>query len=187
LLLPDVFDSGGTVHHLMVGAGKDSNIYVGDRDNLGKYNAANNNALYQELSGALPGGVWSMPAYFNYTVYYGGVGDNLKAFTITNAKLGVTPSSQSAATFAYPGATPSVSANGTSNGIVWALESATGSTAVLYAYDATNLTKELYNSTQASGSRDGFGTGNKFITPMIANGKVYVGTPTGVAIFGLLP
>ena len=187
LLLPDLFDSKGTVHHLIVGAGKDSNIYVGDRDNLGKYNSANNNALYQELTDALPNGAWSMPAYFNDTVYYGGVSDNLKAFTITNAMLGTTPSSKSATTFGYPGATPSVSANGTSDGIVWALESSTGKTAVLHAYDATDLTKELYNSTQAAGNRDGFGTGNKFITPMIINGKVYVGTPSGVAIFGLLP
>jgi hypothetical protein len=187
LLLPDMVDAKGVVRQLMVGAGKDSNIYIGDRNNLGKYNAANNDALYQELTNALPGGAWSMPAYFNYTVYYGGVGDNLKAFTITNALLGTTPSSKSATTFAYPGATPSVSANGASNGIVWALESSTGSTAVLHAYDATNLGKELYNSTQAAGSRDAFGTGNKFITPMIVNGKVYVGTPNGVAVFGLLP
>jgi len=187
LLLPDMVDAKGVVRHLMVGAGKDSNIYVGDRDNLGKYNSANNDALYQELTSALPGGAWSMPAYFNYTVYYGGVGDYLKAFSITNALLGTTPSSKSATTFGYPGATPSVSANGVSNGIVWALESSTGSTAVLHAYDATNLGKELYNSTQAAGGRDSFGTGNKFITPMIVNGKVYVGTPNGVAVFGLLP
>ncbi len=187
LLLPDMVDAKGVVRHLMVGAGKDTNIFVGDRDNLGKYNAANNDALYQELTGALPGGAWSMPAYFNYAVYYGGVGDYLKAYSITNALLGTTPSSKSATTFGYPGVTPSVSANGTSNGIVWALESSTGSTAVLHAYDATNLGKELYNSTQAAGSRDAFGTGNKFITPMIVNGKVYVGTPNGVAVFGLLP
>jgi hypothetical protein len=187
LLLPDMVDANGVVRHLMVGAGKDTNIYVGDRDNLGKYNPANNDALYQEVTSALPGGAWSMPAYFNYTVYYGGVGDYLKAFSITNALLGTTASSKSGTTFGYPGATPSVSANGTSNGIVWALESSTGSTAVLHAYDATNLGRELYNSTQAAGNRDGFGTGNKFITPMIVNGKVYVGTPSGVAVFGLLP
>jgi hypothetical protein len=187
LLLPDMVDAHGVVRHLMVGAGKDKNIYVGDRDNLGKYNPANNDALYQELANALPNGAWSMPAYFNYAVYYGGVDDNLKAFTITNALLGAAPSSKSATTFGYPGATPSVSANGTSNGIVWALESGTGATAVLHAYDATNLATELYNSTQATGSRDSFGTGNKFITPMIVNGKVYVGTPNGVAVFGLLP
>ncbi len=187
LLLPDLTDSSGVVHHLMVGAGKDKNIYVGNRDNLGKYNSANNNSLYQEISNALPGGAWSMPAYFNNTVYYGGVGDYLKAFSITDAKLEATPSSKSATTFGYPGATPSISSNGTSNGIVWAVDSSTGSTAVLHAYDATNLAKELYTSAQASGGRDSFGTGNKFITPMIINGKVYVGTPSGVAVFGLLP
>jgi len=187
LLLPDMVDAKGVVRHLMVGAGKDKNIFVANRDNMGKYNSANNDALYQELTNALPNGAWSMPAYFNYTVYYGGVGDYLKAFSITNALLGATPSSKSATTFGYPGATPSVSANGATNGIVWALESSTGSTAVLHAYDATNLGKGLYNSTQAAGGRDSFGTGNKFITPMIVNGKVYVGTPNGVAVFGLLP
>lgn len=187
LLLPDLTDSSNVVHHLIVGAGKDRNIYIGDRDNLGKYNASNNNALYQEIPNTLPNGAWSMPAYFNSTVYYGGVCDNLKAYSITNAKLGSTPSSRSAATFSYPGATPSVSSNGTSNGIVWAVESGIGSTAVLHAYDATNLTKELYNSAQAPSNRDNFGTGNKFITPMIIHGKVYVGTPSGVAVFGLLP
>lgn len=187
LLLPDLTDSSGKVRHLIVGAGKDRNIYVGDRDNLGKYNPANNGSLYQELTNALPNGAWSMPAYFNRTVYYGGVGDVLKAYSITNARLSSTPSSQSATSFAYPGATPSISSNGTTNGIVWALESSTGSSAVLYAYDATNLSKELYNSAQAPGNRDGFGTGNKFITPLIINGKVYVGTPSGVAVFGLLP
>jgi len=83
-----------------------------------------------------------------------------------------------------PGATPSISANGTSNAILWAAEN--GGTAVLHAYDATNLSHELYNSNQASGRRDRFGTGNKFITPMITNGKVYVGTTNGVGVFGLL-
>ncbi|MGB9254020.1 MAG: hypothetical protein WCC25_04200, partial [Candidatus Korobacteraceae bacterium] len=78
---------------------------------------------------------------------------------------------------------PTVSANHTSNAIVWAI--ANSNPAVLYAYDATNLGHELYNSNQA-GSRDQFGPGNKFITPVIANGKVFVGTPTGVAVFGLL-
>jgi len=73
----------------------------------------------------------------------------------------------------YPGATPSISANGVGNAIVWAAEN--GGTAVLHAYDASNL-DELYNSNQASGGRDQFGTGNKFITPTIVNGKLYVGT-----------
>jgi hypothetical protein len=119
-------------------------------------------------------------------LYYGAVGDALKAFPLVNAKLATAPSSQSAATFPYPGTTPSISANGTQNGIVWALESSTSAPAVLHAYDAANLAHELYNSTQAVSGRDSFGNGNKFITPLVVNGKVYVGTPTGVAIFGLL-
>ena len=79
-------------------------------------------------------------------------------------------------------ASPAVSANGTSNGIVWAVENS--SPAVLHAYDATDLTNELYNSNQAAGGRDKFGAGNKFITPAVADGMVFVGTPNGVAVFG---
>jgi hypothetical protein len=184
MLLPDVTDSGGATHHLAVGAGKDTNIYVVNRDNMGKYNASSNNAIYQELPGALPGGAWSMPSLFNTTVYYAGVGDHLKAFPITNALLATTPASESANTFGYPGATPSVSSNGAQNGIVWAIENQNGA-GVLHAYDTTNLPSELYNSNQAPNSRDHF-TDNKFVTPMIANGKVYVGTTTSVAVFGLL-
>jgi hypothetical protein len=150
---------------------------------MGKFNPQNDAAIYQEIDGAI-GGVWSMPAYFNSTVYYGAVGDTLKAFLISNAKLSTTASMQSANSFPYPGTTPAVSANGTTNGIVWAVENS--SPAVLHAYDATTL-QELYNSGQAANGRDQFGNGNKFMTPMIVNGKVYVGTPSGVAVFGLLP
>jgi hypothetical protein len=185
LLLPNFTDANGQVHHLAVGAGKDTNIYVVDRDNMGKFHPANNAAIYQEVTHAIASGVWSMPAYFNKTVYYGGQGDVLKAFTITDAKLGATPASTSSASFGYPGTTPSISANGTDNGIVWAIENVQGN-GVLRAYDATNLDHEIYDSTQASNDRDSF-IDNKFITPMIVNGKVYVGTPTGVAVFGLLP
>jgi hypothetical protein len=186
MLLPDVTDNAGKVHHLLVGAGKDQNIYVGDRDNLGKFMPGNNGNLYQVLPNALPNGAWSGPAYFNNTVFYAGVGDVLRAFPIANGLLSATASSQSATSFAYPGSTPSVSANGMQNGIVWAVESGTSSQAVLHAYDATNLAHELYNSNQATNGRDAFGLGNKFITPMVSNGRVYVGTPSGVAVFGLL-
>jgi hypothetical protein len=182
ILLVDVTDSGGNTRHLSVGAGKDALIYVVDRDSMGKFNA-NTDQIYQEISGQLGGGVFSMPAFFNGTVYYGAVGDALKAFPVTTAKLASTPSSQSTHSFSYPGTTPSVSANGTTNGIVWAIEN---SGAILFAYDASNLTKELYDSNQAANNRDHF-SGNKFITPMVANGKVYVGTSTSVAVFGLLP
>jgi outer membrane protein assembly factor BamB len=89
-------------------------------------------------------------------------------------------------TFGHPGPTPAISANGTQNGIVWALDSDLGNLGILHAYDPANLAHELYNSAQAPNGRDNFGNGNKFITPMIVNGKVYVGTQTGVAVFGLL-
>lgn len=183
LVLPDLTDNNGQVHHLAVGAGKDTNIYVVNRDNMGKWNPSNNNQIYQELQGALPGGEWAMPAYFNNTVYYGDSGDNLKAYAISNAKLSTSPTSQTTTSFEYPGTTPSVSSNQGANGIVWAVENS--SPAVLHAYNASNLAQELYNSNQA-GSRDQFGPGNKFITAIVANGRVFVGTPTGVAVFGLL-
>ncbi|MGA7342558.1 MAG: hypothetical protein WBE72_23955 [Terracidiphilus sp.] len=184
LVLPDLTDSSQTIHHLAVGAGKDSNIYVVNRDSMGKFNPNNDSAIYEEIDGAI-GGVWSMPAYFNSTVYYAAVGDTLKAFPITNAKLATAATMQSTTSFPYPGATPSVSANGTTNGIVWAVENNSGA-AVLHAYDAGTLS-ELYNSNQATNGRDHFGVGNKFITPMVVSGKVLVGTPSGVAEFGLLP
>ena len=190
LLIPDQVDANGNTRHLLVGAGKDTNIYVADRDNMGKFNVAtpDNTNVYQELPGALAHGAWSSPAYFNQTVYYAGQGDMLKAFPISHALLATTPSSHSTTTFAYPGSTPSVSANGTQDGIVWALESSSG-TAVLHAYDATNLSLELYNSNQLlpGGGSSTFGNGNKFITPVVANGHVYIGTQNGVAVFGLLP
>ena len=182
LLLPDMKDSTGVTRHLVVGGGKDAAIYVINRDAMGKFNAANDNAAYQITRG-LSGGLWSMPAYFNGTLYYGAVGDSLKAFPIANAKVAATASSNSTNSFGYPGATPAISANGNTNGIVWAVENRSGG--LLHAYDAGDLGRELYNSTQA-GARDQF-SNNKFITPMIANGKVYVGTPTGVVVFGLLP
>jgi hypothetical protein len=182
LLLPDLVDTNGATRHLAVGSGKDAIIYVVDRDNMGKFNSSADN-IYQQITGQI-GGVWSKPSYFNNTVYYGAVGDHLKAFPITSAKLSATPATQSPNTFAYPGTTPSISANGTSNGIVWAVEN--GSTGVLHAYNAANLTSELYNSNQAANNRDNF-SDNKYVTPIVANGKVYVGTPNSVVVFGLLP
>jgi len=186
LLLPDLTDSSGTTRHLMVGAGKDGNLYVVNRDSMGKFNPGNNNQIWQELGGVLGGGIWSTPAWFNGSVYYGPVGGPLLAFNVTGAKLASTPSSQTAASFGYPGTAPAISANGTSNAIVWAYENAASGAAVLHAYDAANLANELYNSTQAPNSRDSIGAGNKFITPTIADGKVFVATTNGVAVFGLL-
>lgn len=189
MLLPEMIDASGNVRQLLLGAGKDKNIYVADRDNLGKFNqkSADNSNVYQELPSALANGAWSSPAYFNGTVYYAGQSDTLKAYPMTQAKIATIPSSQAAAVFPYPGSTPSISANGTQNGIVWAVESNSGMAGVLHAYDATDLSRELYNSSQSAGGRDSFGNGNKFITPVIVDGNVFVGTQTGVVKFGLLP
>jgi len=182
LVLPDFLDGAGVVRHLAIGAGKDAHLYVVDRDSMGKFNPSAN-LNYQDINGALGGSVFSMPAYFNNTVYYGASGSTLRAFSIVNARLSSSATSASARTFTYPGTTPGISAAGSANGIVWAVENS--NPAVLHAYDARDLSQELYNSSQASGSRDAFGAGNKFITPTIVNGHVYVGTTSGVAVFGL--
>ena len=180
LVLPDLLDAGGQAHHLAVGAGKDAHMYIVNRDSMGKWNPTSN-AIYQDVTGGLSGGVWSMPAYFNGTLYYGAAGDNLKAFKFTNATMSSTAASKSASAFGYPGSTPGISASGSANGIVWAVENS--NPAILHAYYAADLSYELYNSNQAPGGRDAFGAGNKFITPTIVNGRVFVGTATGVAVF----
>jgi hypothetical protein len=184
LVLPNLEDASHNVWQLAVGAGKDGNIYLVNRNLMGKFNTQNDDGIYQEIDNELGGGVWAMPAYFKNTIYYGAQGDTLKAFSIVDAKLVAAPASQSSVSFPYPGTTPSISANESSNGIVWAVENHGGGAGVLHAYEASNLTIELYNSSQA-GSRDSF-SDNKFVTPMIANGKVFVGAPTGVIVFGLL-
>lgn len=191
LVLPDMTDSSGKVRHLAVGAGKDDIIYLADRDSMGKFNPESD-AIYQEIpstgsenSNGLggSGGVYSMPAYFNGKLYYGAVDDFIRAFRFEHARIVTPAASKTAITFTYPGATPSISSNGPNDAIVWAVENNTP--AVLHAYDANDLAHELYNSNQQR-KRDEI-TGNKFITPMIAAGRVYVGTPNGVAVFGLLP
>jgi hypothetical protein len=188
LVLPDQTDSTGATQHLMLAAGKDTNLYLLDCDNLGKYhgNIASSDTIYQELDGALSSGVYSAPVYFNGSIYFANVGSTLKQYALTDARLPSTPTSQSSASFGFPGASPSISSNSYSNAIVWAVVNNTSSAAVLHAYNPANLAVEYYNSTQAAGNRDAFGNGNRFVTPVIAYGQVFVGTPSGVAVFGLL-
>ena len=183
LLLPDLVDSGGTTRHLAFVAGKDQQMYVVDRDNMGQYSAIADN-VYQEF--AKDGHEnFSSPIYFNGRVYVGPSGMPLRAFTVSLAKLSASPTSQTAFTFGSNGTVPSASANGASNGIVWTLDR---ESRTFFAYDATDLTKILYTSNQAAGGRDNFSNvGGHFITPMVANGKVYFGTATTVAVYGLLP
>jgi len=197
LLLPD--QSGPHVHEAVTG-GKNGTIYVVDRDNLGHYNPNNDNQIVQALVNILPGGTFQTgnfkaPVYFNGRVYFSADKDNIKAFTVTNGLLSTTPSSQASLVPGYPGATLQISANGATNGILWALERVgtdqtgvgTVGPGVLHAFDATNLATELYNSNQAVGGRDTLDNAAKWAAPLIANGKVFVATNGQLTVFGLLP
>jgi len=184
LLLPD--SVGSASHpHLIVGAGKEGTIYLVDRDNMGHFNSANDNQIVQELSGVI-GGTWSSPAYFNHRIYYNGNGDVMKAFLITNGVIAPAPDSSTSSSIGFPGATPTISANGTNNGIAWVIDDGaylSSGPAVLHAYNATNLALELYNSSQNL-ARDNPGPAVKMVPPVIAGGKVYVGAQYAVSVFG---
>src|SRR5262249_14184981 len=151
-------DQPGDHPHLMVAAGKEGKLYLLDRDNLGGFTAGHDN-IVQELPRAI-NGAFDTPAYFDggdagRFVYYGANGDRLKAFQIHDGGLfGTAPASSSSVSFGFPGVTPSVSANGSDNGIVWVVQKANN--AILRAYDALDLTHELYDSEQA-GPRDRMG------------------------------
>lgn len=185
MLLPDQTDAAGTVHHLAVGAGKDQNIYVVDRDNLGKFNSANDNNAYEPLLSAFPtyasascggggpSGVYGAPVYFGGTIYYSANGDVIRAFTLANARLPARSTLQTSTPICSSSAPLSISANGAQNGILWAIQNS-ASQGVLHAFNASTLA-EIYNSLQA-GTRDQFGPGSKWTVPTVANGKVFVGT-----------
>jgi hypothetical protein len=192
MLVPDQ-PPGSPRQHLLVTGGKDGTIYLLDRDNLGGFNSSSNQ-VWQSLPGAVPA-IFSTPAWWNNNVYVGAAGthagtsDHLRTyqFDTGTGMLSGTSTSQSPEVFGYPAPTPTVSANGTTNAIVWVLKNngyASGNPAILYAYDATNLANELYNSNQNQ-SRDNPGPAVKFTVPTEINGKVYVGTQTRLSVFGL--
>jgi len=185
ILLPDVTDSSGNVHHLGVGAGKDRHLYVYDRDNMGHFNPNNNSTLYQDLGVVFAGQHFGSPVWFNNRVYFGAISDHVKAFTMSNARLSAAPTASTPNTFAYPGPTLSLSANGTANAILWAVSYSTSS-GTLFAYDATNIANQLYSSAQAANGRDQLGATVKRAPPTIADGKVFVPMTTGVAVFGVI-
>ena len=192
-LLPDAV--GDATHpHLLIGGGKDGHLYLLDRDDLGKFSAdGGNRQIVQdvllatgptETSGT---GEFGAGAYFDGAVYFGGVGEPLKRWEIAQAHVTTPPSSQTSTSFKYPGTTPSISYDGTdlSTAIVWAHENSSPPT--LHAYSAADLTVEYYNSSQAAGQRDvPAGAGNKFMIPVVANGRVYFGTASSVVVYGLL-
>jgi hypothetical protein len=176
-------------------------IYLVNRDDMGTYDPEADQDI-ETIEGTIHG-YWSNPTYWQgptaQYVYYSGMtsesggGDYLKQYTLFNGLVSTTPIAQSANLFPV-GSTPSISANGTSNGIVWAIErkdilSALPGThaAILYAFNGTNVSQVLYNSAQNKQLRDQGGCANKFQTPTIANGRVYVGTQNELDVFGILP
>ncbi len=164
---------------LLIGGGKEGKLYLLDRDALGNFGDLN---AWQIFS--IGNGIFATPAFWENKIYIAGDGGRLKtfAFNATTGKFNASQTSQSSSSFGFPGSTPSVSAQGASNGIVWALNNSQYCTtqspgcgpAVLHAYDATNLATELWNSSQVAA--DKAGNAVKFAVPTVANGKVYIGT-----------
>jgi hypothetical protein len=196
LLLPD---QPGTFPHELVEAGKQGTIYLVNRDVMTTTPAhycngcSSDPEIVQESTAGRVGGMWSMPAYWNNTVYFAGSGDQLKSIALSSGTLNYSAVTTSSPSFGFPGATPSISANGTTNGIVWLIDSSQYGNpgpgpgpAVLHAFNATNVASELYNSTQAGANRDAAGDAVKFAVPTVTNGKVYVGATNEVDVYGLL-
>lgn len=196
VLLPD--QSSG-VAHLLVTGGKEGKLYLINRDSMGRYcgacsSSSGDTNTVQSFSAT--NALFGTPAFWQNGLYMAGLSDHLTVYNFnpSTGKFDTSPSSQSATTFSFPGATPSVSSQETANGIVWAIDSSqygppknSGGPAVLHAYDATNVATELWNSSQAPNNRDQAGNAVKFTVPTVSNGKVYVGTRTTVEVYGLLP
>ena len=191
-LLPE---QPGIYPRLAITSGKNGHIYVLNRDNLGRYNAGGrgNPQIIQEISGQLKQQMGTA-AYWSGRVYFGAgispLKEGIKAFAIRNGVLSATPVSQTAAIYHLTRSTVSISANGNGNGIAWAVDndayySAQQGPAVLHAYDAKNLARELYNSNQRF-ARDNPGQASKFTVPTIAGGKVFVGTASQLSVYGLI-
>jgi hypothetical protein len=184
VILPDSVGGSG---HQLVQVGKSSLVYVLNRESLGGYHPSNTTDPGTVTT--LGGGLWGAPAYWNGNVYIWGTNNNLEAFAFANGTFtSSTPSSQGSQTATTYSPTPTVSANGTTNGIVWSLLTdnySTEGTEILYAHNATNLATLLYSSAQ-NPTRDNPGNSVKFIVPTVINGKVYVGSESQLSVFGLL-
>jgi hypothetical protein len=186
LVLPD--SVGSAAHpHLIVGCGKEGKIYLVDRDNMGRWNGTADQ-IVQEFNGSAGGDRDTTPAFFNNALYVYDSNGRIGAYSITNALFNTTPVETPDGYANKGGATPCISANGTSNAIVWALANSgldsPTTPCVLRAYNATNLTQELYTSDQIP-SRDSAGDAVKFTAPTIANGKVYVGAQYSLTVYGI--
>jgi Putative Ig domain len=174
-----VDSSGGSTPNLAVGGGKDGALYVLNRNNMGHFGDSNAVQHFQ------PGGsIFSTSAFWQSSLYVGTVGSPIRAFPLNNISQPFgSQTSQTPASFGWPGSTPSISSQGASSGIVWAIENT--SPARLHAYDATNLSTELWNSSQSG--NDAAGSYVKFTVPTVANGKVYIGNGSQLTVYGLKP
>jgi outer membrane protein assembly factor BamB len=180
LLLPDV---PGAHPHQAIFGGKEGAIYLADRDNLGQFNSSDDDVL-QRVGPFDHGPLFSTPAYFNNRVYIGAVLNQLASYRVHNDALEPT-GQHSDQTFGYPGVTPSISANGGLNGIVWIISKNANGDAVLQAFPAGNLSQRIYTSEQLP-TRDRSGGYVKFSVPTVADGKVFVGTSNQLAFYGRL-
>jgi outer membrane protein assembly factor BamB len=184
ILIPDQVNQHS---HLLLGSGKNGAVYLLDRDRLGHFQGSSNSQIVQYIPDAVPGLVHTTPAYWQNQngqwVFIGSVKGSLEAFALKDGRINPRPSSKTSTIFSYPGAMPVISSKGNENGIVWALDDTPG---VLHAYDATDLSRELYNAGQAGGDRDRSEPGVHFYTPLVANGRVYFGTRNRIYCYGLL-
>jgi hypothetical protein len=176
--------------HELIGGGKDGRIFVINRDNMGGYQMTDH--VIQEVQTGTQeyDNIFTTPTLWNNNIYYHCAQDVVKAYSWdpNTGLLSTRPVSQGTITYGGHGANTSISSNGSSDGILWDLDtsnSRTGGPAVLHAYDATNLHSELYDSSQA-GDRDTAGPAVKFTVPTIADGHVYVGAAGELDIYGLL-
>jgi hypothetical protein len=185
LILPT--QTTGNYPHLAVQAGKQGTFYLLNRDNLGGYNTSTDQVVQEQTGVVGRAGSWSSPAYWNGNVYWWGKYYSLESFALVNGLLSTSPATSSEI-YGYPGATPSISANSTTQGIVWTIDSEaypSSGRAVLQAHDARNVAITLYSSATKV-TRDQAGPAVKFTVPTIANGKVYVGANGEVDFYGLL-
>jgi hypothetical protein len=180
-------DQPGSLPHLGVSAGKAGKIYLLNRDNMGKFQSGSDSQIVQSIANALGtqpnDNDYSTAPYWNGNVYFIGNMDVVKQYQLSNGQLSTSPI-KGTHVYGYPGANMSVSSNGTSNGILWSIEAS--GVNVLHAYDANDVSNELYNSNQAPGGRDQFGTAIRFTVPTVINGKVYVAGKNQLTVFGLL-
>lgn len=187
VLLPD--SMGTTVHpHLLTCGDKAGDVFLLDRDNLGGFDRGpgSTDAYLQKINNAplTAFATFTSAAVYNNTVFWNFVDSPIEAYTLTNGQYPLTPNSQTALVYHFPGCSPSVSSNGNTNGILWALEPDPANVG-LRGYDATDLSKLLYNSNTAPGDVIN-SPSNKFTPPTVINGKVYVGTANSLEVFGLL-